>query len=247
MNILLIDIGNTRLKWLLARSGQPLPTAHAFVHGGDAAAAIAAFPLETSAQPDAVWVAHVLGREHEVAITAAVQQRFGGLPRFARSPAAQAGWRSAYAEPAWLGVDRFLAMLGLWSETRCGFCVASAGTALTFDAVDDGGQHLGGVIAPGLEAMIAATLGRTRFATEARPPQFDDGLAIDSTHAVHQGALHAAAGLLDRLGARHGGARKVLCGGDATTLQPLLHEGWQLRPDAVLQGLAVLAATESPD
>lgn len=244
MNIWLLDIGNTRLKWMRSRAGEPLPAAQALAHGGDAAAALVGVPQAENGKPDAVWIAHVLGQQHEPALIAAVQARWGCTPRFARSPATQHGWRSAYSEPARLGVDRFLAMLGLWVETGRGFCVASAGTALTFDAVDDHGQHLGGVIAPGLDAMIAATLGRTRFATEARAPQFDDGLAADSTHAVHQGALHAAAGLLDRLGARHGGALKVLCGGDAATLQPLLREGWQLRPDAVLLGLAALAATE---
>ncbi|MES2886294.1 MAG: type III pantothenate kinase [Pseudomonadota bacterium] len=242
MSALLLDIGNSRLKWSLVPSlDAPLPAAQALVHEGAPARAVASIPR---ACVDAIFIAHVTGTTHEAAIIDAVQQGFGRAPKFARSAAECAGLKSAYIEPTRLGVDRWLAMLAIWARARAAFCVASAGTALTFDAVNHQGQHLGGVIAPGLTAMIDTTLGHTRFAVGEMAAAFDCTLGRDTETCVRQGALHAAAGLLDRLAARHPGIR-VLAGGDAATLQPHLADGWQIEPDLVLHGLAAWARLAS--
>lgn len=239
MSTLLLDIGNSRLKWTLARDADaPLPPVQALAHEG--APALALHQLAATwqgAAPAALCIAHVTGATHEAALIEAAQAAFRITPRFARSSAQCAGLVSAYAEPTRLGVDRWLAMLALWSQQRRAFCVASAGTALTFDAVDANGQHLGGVIAPGLSAMIDTTLGRTRFAVGEMATAFDNSLGRDTETCVRQGALHAAAGLLDRLGTRHESLR-VLAGGDAATLHPMLRDDWHIESDLVLQGLA---------
>jgi type III pantothenate kinase len=239
MSLLLLDIGNSRLKWVaLAEAGAALPPAQAIAHAGAPADAVQALAAQWQGRkPNAVYLAHVTGRDHEAAIVQAVQQGFACTTHCARSLSECAGLKSAYAEPARLGVDRWLALLALWLRNRQAFGVASAGTALTFDAVDSTGQHLGGVIAPGLHGLISATLSNTRFAVNGRLGQFDDGLGTNTESCVQQGALHAAAGLLDRLASRYSGP-KVLAGGDAKTLQPLLQTPWQLEPDVVLQGLA---------
>lgn len=242
MSQLLLDIGNSRLKWAVVPSlAAPLPAAQALPHEGAPAVAVAGIPLSAV---DAVFIAHVTGGAHEAAIIQAVQQRFGHTPQFARSAAECAGLKNAYAEPARLGVDRWLAMLALWTRSGGAFCVASAGTALTFDAVDDQGQHQGGVIAPGLVAMIGATLGHTRFAVGDMAAAFDNALGRDTESCVRQGALHAAAGLLDRLSAQHPGLA-VLAGGDAPVLHPQLASVWQIEPGLVLQGLAAWARLAS--
>lgn len=246
MSTLLLDIGNSRLKWVLvADLAAPLPPAQASAHLGAPAEALQQLPtLETSA----VCIAHVMGAAHEAALSAVVQQRWHVVPRFARSSAALAGLRSGYTEPTRLGVDRWLAMLALRSQQQGAFCVASAGTALTFDAVDAAGQHQGGMIAPGLSAMVAATLGHTRFAVDqaaaAASSDFAPALGRDTESAVRQGALHAAAGALERLGRQYPGT-KHLSGGDAGRLLPHLTGGWQAAPDLVLQGLAAWAALET--
>ena len=229
---LLLDIGNTRIKWAIAKE-RVLGDGGDVAHGGDPARALS----ETSlAKADAVWICHVMGAEHESKIADAIERRSGKPPRFARSSAEQSGLRSAYAQPERLGVDRWLCMLALWDQLRAPFCFVSAGTALTFDAVDAKGRHLGGVIAPGLSAMQSAVLGSTRFAVSGTDHQYDDGLGADTESCVRQGALHAAAGLIDRLGARHAGER-FITGGDADRLSSLLAARWHPRPQLVLEGL----------
>lgn len=246
MSVLLLDIGNSRLKWIAAAAlDAALPSAQAITHQGAPADAIAALAARwTGASPQAVCIAHVTGSAHEAALLQAVQQAWRCTPRFARSTDECAGLKSAYADPARLGIDRWLAMLALWTRTHAAFGVASAGTALTFDAVDASGQHQGGVIAPGLVPMIDATLGHTRFAVGNMAAAFDSGLGRDTEACVRQGALHAAAGLLDRLATRHVGP-KVLAGGDASTLQAHLASPWQIEPDLVLHGLAAWARLAS--
>lgn len=246
MSTLLLDIGNSRLKWVLvADLAAPLAPAQAIPHQGAPAEALRQLP---GLDADAVCIAHVTGAAHEAALSAAAQQRWQVVPRFARSSATLAGLHSGYAEPTRLGVDRWLAMLALWAQQHSAFCVASAGTALTFDAVDAEGQHQGGVIAPGLSTMVAATLGHTRFAVDqdaaAAGGGFAAALGRDTESAVRQGALHAAAGALERLGREHPGS-KHLSGGDAGRLLPHLTGGWQAAPDLVLQGLAAWAALET--
>lgn len=248
MSILLIDIGNTRLKWAVqAGLGAPLSTAQACPHDGEPAEALAAVLHGWDRErPTTVSLAHVTGAGHEAALSQAVYSAWSLAPRFARSQLRCAGLHSAYAEPARLGVDRWLAMLAIWTRNQQPFCVANAGTALTFDAVDHMGQHQGGVIAPGLLSMIDATLGRTRFMVEGLQAHFSNGLGRDTEACVQQGALHATAGLLDRLGMRHEGLR-YLAGGDAVTLQPHLSSTWQLEPDLVLLGLAAWTQLASVD
>ena len=237
--MLLLDIGNSRLKWALA-DGRRLDPVTARDHGGRPADLIAGLKLPPA---DAVWVAHVMGAAHEAEIARAIRRRCGVNPRFARSTARRAGLRIAYRDPSRLGVDRFLAMLALRTQTRRAFCVAGAGTALTFDAVDARGRHLGGLIAPGLSTAWTAVRGATRFALRPKPANYTRGLGSDTDACVRQGTLHACVGLIEHAARGLRGVR-VLHGGDAATLRRHLGRGWTLKPDLVLQGLLAYGRSE---
>jgi type III pantothenate kinase len=191
---------------------------------------------------NAVWIAQVMGAPHEPKIASAIQGRFGLAPQFARSRDEYLGLKCAYADPSRLGVDRWLMLLAAWREQRGACCVVSAGTALTFDAVDVQGQHMGGFIAPGLAAMLKATLGSTRFATFDLDAEYDAGLGDNTEACVRQGAFLACVGAIDRgLSTTGVSGPRFICGGDAATLLPQLDGAWQHRRDLVLQGLLVLA------
>jgi type III pantothenate kinase len=236
--MLLLDIGNSRLKWA-TWDGHALADSIALEHGGDPAAVIAVLPAMS---PAAVWIAQVMGAPHEQNIAGAIQQRFGLAPKLAHSREQYLGFKCAYADASRLGVDRWLMLLAAWREQRGACCVVSAGTALTFDAVDAAGQHLGGFIAPGLAAMLKATLGSTRFATFDLGADYGSGLGDDTEACVRQGAFLACVGAVDRgLSAAGVSGPRFICGGDAATLLPGLGAGWQHRRDLVLEGLLVLA------
>lgn len=234
--MLLLDVGNSRIKWALA-DGPRLAEPGAAPHGGAPARALRTLPLPRAR---VVWLAHVLGPAHERKLVAAIRRRYGVVPRVVRTRKTFGGLSVAYARPARLGVDRFLAMLALWTQTRRPFCVAGAGTALTFDAVDGRGRHQGGLIAPGLTTARAAVRGATRFPLGGQPGRYPTGLGTDTDGCVRQGVLYACAGLLERAARDRRGAR-YLGGGDAALLRPHLEGHWNVRPDLVLEGLLAYA------
>jgi type III pantothenate kinase len=236
--MLLLDVGNSRLKWARA-DASGLGEGGAIEHGGNPAAAAALIGADAA---EAIHIANVTGAELGEKLAAVLKTRYGTAPRFAQVQAGCAGLHVAYAQPQRLGVDRWLCLLAAWSEARGAACVVSAGTALTFDAVDADGRHLGGVIAPGLLTMQQAVLGATRFATAGPAQDYDEDLGRDTEACVRQGALHAGAGLVERLAARYGqGARCLITGGDAQRLLPHLRGGWLPRPNLVMEGLLAYA------
>ncbi len=236
---LLIDIGNTRLKWALLDADEVFGDCGVTVHDGDPASAL---PDLAPLQPLDIWIAHVTGAENGERLRRAVLERYGRAPRYARSAASWQGLKNVYAEPERLGVDRWLALVAAWAQRRGASCVVDAGTALTVDVIDAEGRHLGGIIAAGLQTQQKALLGNTRFGTRRHALRYHGGLGDDTESCVRQGAILACLGAIDRAcAAAGGGARLLITGGDAAVLLPHLGADWEHRPHLVLEGLRALA------
>lgn len=233
---LLIDVGNTRLKWAWVKHGRILDGGAA-IHDGQPADILAQAGLD---EPESIAVASVAGPAHDIALMKVCAVRWQLKPVFARTEPQRDGLRNGYAEPQRLGVDRWLAMLAAWSETRGACVVADAGTALTVDLVDDTGQHLGGIIAAGVSTSEKAVLGATRFPVRVTPLVPHAGLGFDSEACVRQGAMLSVLGALDRAAACLPQAACLITGGDAPTLIPFLGPGWEHRSELVFEGLRVL-------
>lgn len=237
---LLLDLGNTRLKCALSRDGTFGESA-AFAHaeaGFDAHFEAWLAQIDASRLSQA-WLAAVAPDAAITRVQAALD-RVGIQTHRVATQADTLGLRVAYAQPHKLGVDRWLAMLAARARSNGAVLVASVGSALTVDAVDADGHHLGGLIAPPPEAMRAALL--------ARAPRLDvaDGevhrFARSTEDGIASGCLLAAAALIERSHtelARKIGAKPmlVLSGGGAPPLRPWLPTH-QYAPALVLEGLA---------
>jgi len=236
---LLLDIGNTRLKWAVADRGT-LGQSSAVLHDGDPLAQLEALPI---LPVDSIWVADVThASEHNEALRAALAARYQQPVHLAASEVQWQGLHNAYTEPRRLGIDRWLAMIAAWQANRGAACVIDAGTALTADVIATDGVHQGGLIAAGLRTQQAAVLGATRFATRDQQQPYLEALGYDTETCVRQGALLACLGAIDRAARAAGpGARLLITGGDAPTLRPLLSGVWQFRPLLVLEGLLALS------
>lgn len=232
---LLLDIGNTRIKYARLQD-DGLSEIRAVAHHGDPAAALLA---RDDIDAETVWIASVFGEDRTRGLSAKLASRWQRT-RHARSEPTRKGLHNAYAEPQRLGVDRWLAMLALWAESPTPFCTVSAGTALTLDLVDGRGRHLGGYIAPGLSGMQRAVLGSTRFEHRDLSEPYRGQPGQDTEGCVREAALAAVLGLIER-STRNFEGRLAITGGDADTLRPFLDARWQLRQDLVLAGLAQLA------
>ena len=246
---LLLDLGNTRLKWALQGTA-----ADWLAHGAldwqenvDDKLGEAWMGLPRPAQ---VVAASVVDGARERQVAEVTRQVFGCAPDWLRTPARACGVRNAYAEPQRLGVDRFLAMVAAHAAHRVPCVLVSAGTALALDALAQDGRHLGGLIAPGVQLMQQSLLDATAL---VRPQRAGDilELADNTADAVTSGCWQAAAALIERFHARAvprlgGAAMLILDGGDAPQLASLLSMPAQLGQDSVLRGLVLWADAHLP-
>lgn len=244
-----IDIGNTRIKWAEVEDGRlakPGSAVHRDAPDRAFAALAAALPKDLSR----AIVANVAGDAVASQLTELLRIRSRIAPQFVAVQAEQFGVRCAYADPARLGIDRWIAVLAAHHLAAGAACVIDAGTAATFDAVDSQGRHLGGLIMPG-PRLLAGVLDRNTSnigATLAAvtPPSGLDLLGKNTDAAVGNGAMLALAGALDRavdavetaLAER---ATVYLTGGDAPALRGWLETEVELRADLVLEGLALFS------
>ncbi|HEY0232234.1 MAG TPA: type III pantothenate kinase [Dokdonella sp.] len=240
---LLIDFGNTRLKWATLIHGR-MQAGGVFAHVERPLAAALRSEWTGLHRVDAVFVASVVGSAREDELASCVRERFQLDAQFLRSPSAALGVRNAYAEPERLGVDRFLGLVALQAERPRAQVLVSVGTALTIDALAADGTHHGGLIVASPRLMREALLGAT-----ARVGAFEGHwreLPRSTADAVFAGALYAAAGAVDRF--RSAAAQRLgaapallLTGGGADELDALLPDAERVH-DLVLRGLALWAA-----
>lgn len=226
MSTLLIDIGNTRLKWAWCVDGLPVPPPAAgalptpWQHAG---AATHAAPAERAAlvgtwqqlaggRAPAVWIANVAGPTLAGEVDALLAEAFGSPAtlEWVRTTAAHGGLLNGYREPTQLGVDRWVGSIGAhrWLPGQT-LLIVTAGTATTLDIVTPtpgGARFEGGLILPGLQLMLG-TLARNT----AQLPELDvldtgagamraiRALGADNTHdAIAAGCLAAQAGAIER-------------------------------------------------
>ena len=245
--MLLLDIGNTRIKW--ARLGpQGLETQQAEAYANWGVTELHERVLLPAGPVTAIWVSNVGGEHIARVLCEAALKSSGATPQFVQSDAQFGKVRNAYARPAQLGADRWLCLIGAQTLTRRSVCIVSVGTAMTVDGMDASGQHLGGLILPGPDLMVSSLMRHTSdLAARAQGGELGAGLFANNTKAaIYQGAVHAAASLveasIDAMKSRLQEAPMLLLtGGASEHLERLLRTPPQWVPDLVLRGLAAVA------
>jgi type III pantothenate kinase len=251
---LLIDIGNTRLKWAYEENGR-LQLAGSRIHRGAAHTEIHEFVAELQQVPDSAAALNVAGSAIEQVLCSALRDRFGIGLQMVRTSARCGEVTNGYSVFEQLGVDRWAAIVGAWQMCRRPVCVIDAGTAVTIDLVTNNGQHQGGLIVPGLMLLRTSLLRHTSdidgFVSQSiGAPASDGWLGTDTRSAVERGVLLMLGATIDSAIARMTGMGSlpeiIITGGDAPLLAPLLGYPVEQHPLLVLEGLNYLA-TECAD
>jgi type III pantothenate kinase len=247
VSVLLVDIGNTRVKWARFVNGR-LHKQRAAAHAGWRAQDFAENLLGRARGVERIIVASVGGERLERRLSAAVRRMIGVAPQFVVTTRHMGGVTTAYAQPWRLGVDRIVAAIAAHRiAPRRAVCVIDVGTAMTIDLIDATGGHLGGAIIPGPRLMVESLLHSTsgilhRSGGKARGRSL---FARDTRAGIEQGALNASAAVVDRAVAE---ARRaldssplvLLTGGAAPAISPLIRSPHSGIPDLVLRGLVAL-------
>ena len=241
---LLIDAGNTNLKWSWLDGGvisAPGAASHRFSDVG----AIAQRHWGDRDPPARVLAANVAGPEIEGALEAWVYRAWRLVPEFVRSVREGCGVTNAYDDPAQLGVDRWLTLVAVRRRGAGAACIVDSGTATTVDVIDGRGVHLGGLILPGADLMRDALLGGTRIPRVEAVGE-TGFWGTGTAEAVASAARQATAGLVERAMVRatrdlRERPRLILTGGGAEELAALLEQPHEILSGLVMDGLRVLA------
>ncbi|MGI4856194.1 MAG: type III pantothenate kinase [Janthinobacterium lividum] len=259
--LLLIDAGNSRVKWALLDAtgrktrGGPFDRRLGETAEADLLAEWAGLP-----RPGAIWISNVAGAASATRLATLLERQWAGVPRttIAARPA-QCGLVNDYVEPAKLGSDRWAGMIGAHAlYPGEALLIATLGTATTIDAIDARGHFVGGLIAPGWTLMMRSlgehtaqlpSLNRDdarrmldpRF-TPMRAPLF----ARTTATALLEGCRLAQVGLIESAwqAARvraDGPVRCIVGGGAAPEVVQALTIPFTRHDQLVLEGLALIA------
>lgn len=251
---LLLDAGNTRLKWAVLDLAQ-----------------VDAYPPYAALSDSPAWLRQGATAYDDLATLGTDWQQWGKLTtcygvRVANNDSISrvqqllapldlavtwlqvseraGGMRNGYVPPASLGADRWAALLATRRRTADCALVISAGTALTIDALDSNGDFLGGMILPGLHSMRRA-LGQDTAQVGVQYGKLQT-FPNNTADAVESGLISACLGAITTMQTHLENKtgklpRLFLTGGDGAALRFFLPEGITMVPGLVLEGVYYLS------
>jgi len=269
---LLIDAGNSRIKWAVVQADGTQLAAGALAHDEAAQSAGRAGSQPGWSgwpAPCGAWVSNVAGADVAARIAALVDAQWPQLPLTTiRASERQCGVTNCYAVPHSLGSDRWAGMIGAHAAFPGEhLLLATFGTATTLEALRADGAFIGGLIAPGwtlmmrslgehtaqlptLDAIRARGLldagALTRAAGNDRSGPF---FATDTPRSLSAGCTLAQAGLIERMWSDlqdewQVPVRLVVSGGAVDEVASALKVPHTRHDSLVLSGLALIAADD---
>lgn len=159
----------------------------------------------------------------------------------------QLGVGVEYPKPKTIGADRLANAAAAFVQFGAPVVVVDFGTALTFDIVSKSGNYVGGVIAPGLEAMTDYLHQRTALLPRISLLEPPSAIGKSTKHAMLAGAIYGYRGLvrqiLKEIGHELRNSTKlsiVATGGYATLIAAGLPEITTVRDNLTLDGLRII-------
>jgi type III pantothenate kinase len=243
--ILVIDVGNSRLKWALR--GPKGWSARGSVANQDIGS-LAVRDWQNLERPARAVGVNVAGEAARVRVEGQLGRWRLPIEWLVAGPQA-GGVTNRYRVPSQLGADRWAALVAARrravaaNEASPRACiVVNAGTAVTIDALDASGAFLGGSILPGVPLKLRALADNTA-ALRVAPGEFQD-FPTTTPDAIYSGAVQAVCGAIERMRQRVTPDAPVTCyvsGGGAQDVAARLAAPVEVVDNLVLEGVLVLA------
>lgn len=238
-----LDVGNSRVKWRLRNLADNSVGPVSFASHNDIqtrqAELLAQF-MDVSIIKAATVASSLFNPLMELA-------EHLKLPiQFARTVQECAGVRNSYADPSFMGVDRWLAMIAAFNDVKDqagrDVCVIDCGTSLTIDFVSASGAHIGGLIMPGRCLILQSLQQNTeQVLFDPQSDSYAMALGKSTQEAVLNGVVHLLVGAVHQSLDQHlpqaASCACYLAGGDAELLRQHLRVDVSVVPDLVLDGL----------
>lgn len=257
--LLLIDAGNTSLKWAVFDGGS-LSDQQSYFYSEQAP--IKYFSEVLKKQKDfckRVIIVSVLGEDfNQKADTVALEYGLNILR--IKSVKSLAGVTNGYDEPHKLGADRFVAMIGAYrlsnkqQQSKKACIIIDSGTATTIDAVDAQGEHLGGLILPGVDLCSRSLLKNTQQLSLWGTPTHENQKKLEcnlfsrnTIDAIHSASILGLSGAIEQISLemekeikaknKYVQVDKYLCGGAAKLILSHLNTDYELKQGLIMLGL----------
>jgi type III pantothenate kinase len=236
---IVVDVGNTRVKWGLCSSAQVW--------------SIAALPADDAEAWSKQWHEWKLQRPQEWIVSGVHPQRRDELVAWLERRECAVHVLTSYKQlpipvelehPEKVGIDRLLNAVAanLRRQENVAAILVDAGSAVTVDYIDGAGAFRGGAIFPGFRVMAQALHDHTALLPLV---EMDEAILPPGTStipAIQAGVYHAVLGGIERLIVeyqhRYPAAFEIfLTGGDAKHLAARLHHPVHLWPEMTLEGI----------
>jgi len=239
-----VDLGNTSLKWVMSHEGSINQSSAVLWQQDDVTQTLDEVWGDLPS-PTKIICSSVASNQVNDELSQWCKEVWDITPQFIESLEKGYGVTNAYLDANCLGSDRWAVLVGAKHIIGKPCCIVDCGTATTIDVIQQDGQHLGGLILPGMALMRSSLLQRTSITIDDSEEANSTLFARNTRDAIQGGGLYAMIATIDRVfqdvDAELGvDVSRVLTGGDAETLLPLLQGDIMYKPDLVLQGLAII-------
>lgn len=262
--ILLADAGNTRLKWAYLNNGK---RSQQFAENYQRLSAVEQLEeifenTQASSEDRSVikrlLLISVLGEAFIEQIKTICEKQHIVL-HLVRSSATKLGIQNAYENPKQLGNDRFVSLIAA-HHLQAGkhSIIVSCGTAVTIDAITATGQHLGGLILPGLQSFSSKLVEKAAL-LETPKSQNAVLFAKNTADAIFSGTIFGLIEAINGISLRMKNTLQqsdlgnnlekqattiILTGGDAETIHQYLADSTVRQDDWLMQGLQIIAESK---
>lgn len=181
-----------------------------------------------------------------------IASALGTAPVLRVTPKVKLGVGIDYPEPRTIGADRLANAAYAAASFTAPVVVVDFGTAVSFDIISAEKNYVGGVIAPGLEAMTDYLHQRTALLPKITLLEPPSAIGKSTKHAMLAGAVYGYRGLVREILSelrRELGVKKlrvVATGGYAELIAAGLPEIQTVEPNLTLEGLRIIGTLNFP-
>jgi type III pantothenate kinase len=225
--LLVIDVGNTntvlgvfqgaqlRSQWRLATSREQTADEYGILIRN-----LLSLDSSQRDQITGVMIASVVPPLNPV--LAEMAEKYFHLKASFLGPGMRTGMAIQYENPQEVGADRIANSVAAFEKYGGPCIIVDFGTAITFDAISEKGEYLGGVIAPGIgvsaEALFEHTARLPRVEIREPPRVIGTNTVASMQSGLFYGAIALMDGILDRLCGELGHNTKVVATGGQASL-----------------------------
>lgn len=253
MKTLLIDAGNSSLKWASLKNGELSGQVSQPYENKMPQQLVERLLNSKRGKLDKLIIASVLDDAFMQDVESLCKKN-SILCQSVKSVKEMDGLKNAYDEPEKLGVDRFVAMLGarfLYPDHAS--IIIDIGTAATIDAVKANGQHLGGLILPG-SILCRDSLLKNTALLEKWSKTYNqlkvDIFSTETTQAIASASVLGLAGAIESIVSKMKSDERmadqkkiktILCGGGAEMIIPYLESDFNYHKNLLMVGLQAIS------